>query len=63
MRGTGAPRARESAPSSKAGWNQLETVEHLLCGRHPHSLGLLILPRLPPVSFDDLGRSQKEIRH
>lgn len=63
MRGTGAPRARESAPSSEAGWNQLETVEHLLlCGRHPHSLGLLILPQLPPVSLDDLGRRRYGIR-
>lgn len=42
-----------------------EIREHLLpCERHPpNGFGLFILPQLPSVPLDDLGRSQKVILH
>lgn len=65
MRGTGAPRARESVPSSEAGWKQPETGRNTFScveDTHPTALGYSFsLSCL--VSLDDPGRSQKEILH
>lgn len=62
MRGTGAPRARESVPSSEAGWKQPETGRNTFScveDTHPTALGYSFsLSCL--VSLDDPGRSQKE---